>query len=91
VSYEHKTEGLMQTLGLSHLCVQSNKATGKNLQALLFEVYEKKDVLKKSLASSLTRIKGEEEKRWKELFAQWLTLSLFVSGASVLKEFPVYP
>lgn len=84
VSYEHKTEGLMQTLGLSHLCVQSNKATGKNLQALLFEVYEKKDVLKKSLASSLTRIKGEEEKRWKELFAQLLTLSLFVSATSTL-------
>ncbi|MEN9407215.1 MAG: hypothetical protein RLZZ455_431 [Candidatus Parcubacteria bacterium] len=84
VSYEHKTEGLMQTLGLSHLCVQSSKATEKNLRALLFEVYEKRDALKKSLASSLLRIKAEEEKRWKELLTQWLTLSVFVSATSTL-------
>lgn len=70
VSYEYKTEGLVQSLGMSDLCIPSAKVNEKNLTEMLFKVYKNRVSLKNSLEKSLQKIRIEEKTRWKNVFSQ---------------------
>lgn len=70
VSYEYKTDGFVDSMGLRDVCIPCTNVTEKNLTKLLFLVYKNRIQIQKTLDASLQRIRERENKKWREVFSR---------------------
>ncbi len=67
ISYEYKTEGISQDLGVGDYCIPVKKVNKKNLYDTLIKAYENKDVLEEKIEKSIKKLKEVELKKWGEI------------------------
>lgn len=67
ISYEYKTEGIMNSLGIQEFCIRGKHLTGNKLRTLLNNLYKNKSVIKKKIADSMKSILYVEEKKWRQI------------------------
>lgn len=64
VSYEYKTEGIMESLGVKQFCISCEEMTANKLTNLLNDLYKAKSTVRKRIEESIKSIKSVEDKRW---------------------------
>jgi colanic acid/amylovoran biosynthesis protein len=74
VSYEHKTEGIARDLGVEKYCIKSEAVSEESLFILLMKAYKRRAELRKTIESSLKKIRRNEIKRWNEIFQSYPSL-----------------
>lgn len=70
ISYEYKTEGIMNSLGIQEFCITGEHLTGNKLRTLLNNLYKNKSTVIKRINDSIESIRSFEEKRWNYLLKE---------------------
>jgi colanic acid/amylovoran biosynthesis protein len=68
ISYEYKTDGLVESLGLENYCIKVEAVTAEKLLLILNDAYTNNFEMTKKMQSNLKRIRKQEIKLWKEIF-----------------------
>lgn len=69
ISYEYKTDGLVETLGLENYCIKVEEVTAEKLLAILNSAYLNNSLMTNVLQANLEKIRKQENKTWKEIFS----------------------
>ena len=67
ISYEYKTEGIAELLGVKEYSIPCNKIDGGGLFELLERAYQSRGELSKKLTARISQIQKEEADRWHEI------------------------
>lgn len=67
ISYEYKTEGISNDLGVGKYCIQVNKVRKDNLYEILIKAYGNSESIKKTMGKKITRLRQKELTRWKNI------------------------
>ena len=70
VSYEYKTEGIAEQLGVSQYVIKSEDVDENKLFGLLLSAYKNKDALSTVLSNSIKDIKNNEIPKWDTIFSK---------------------
>lgn len=70
ISYEHKSEGIVNDLGIAEYCIPCEKTNVNNLLILIQQLYERREVVKANMTQSLTALKKREWATWHTIFSQ---------------------
>lgn len=68
LSYEHKTEGIAKNLDMQDFVIKCEEVNKHNLYELLMKAYESRISLKKTIDTSIKKIKKTETDRWNNYF-----------------------
>ncbi len=69
ISYEYKTEGISNDLGVGNYCISIKKINDENLYALLKQAYSNRETIKKTMEKKIARLRLKEATRWKNVRA----------------------
>ena len=67
ISYEYKTEGIMELLGVKEYSIPCTKISARSLFEIIERAYQSRDELSKKLTTHIDQIRKEETKRWHEI------------------------
>lgn len=68
LSYEYKTDGLAESLGLQNYCLKVEAVTAERLFTLINSAYLDISLMTNIMQSNLKRIRKQENKLWKYIF-----------------------
>jgi colanic acid/amylovoran biosynthesis protein len=72
LSYEHKTEGIAQALGLGKYCLRVDSANAPKILTLLNTAWQEHTQMKSTMSKKLEKITREERQRWQEIFLKYV-------------------
>lgn len=72
ISYEYKTIGIANQLGVGDYCIDCKKVTAENLYFLLFKAYKNIRILESTIVSNLERIQQEETEKWNKIIKRMM-------------------
>ena len=85
ISYEHKSKGIADSLGMAEYCIPCEKVNANNLLMLLDQLYGRREIVKTKIAQSLVALQKRELATWHAIFSRDIlsrrSLSLCYFGA----------
>lgn len=71
ISYEYKTEGITNRLGLKGLVIRCEDVTEANLYRLVLKTFTNRESLKKEIVASIARIQTEEKNKLTSFYKKY--------------------